>query len=710
MTMASCPGCVAGAPMAASSAARVGVPTHELILPTIHCSACIQAVESLLNARSDIFAARVNLSRKRVAITGAPEADPAPWVSALAGIGVEAHEARAAQTKTSDDGLMLRLGVAGFAMMNVMLLSVAVWSGATDSTRDFLHWIAATIALPAALFCAQPFFVSAWSALRVWRLNMDVPISLAIVLACGLSLYETSVGGEHAYFDAALSLTFFLLGGRVLETRMRRAARSAAADLAALEPNRVIRVTGDNRTSCPVDEIKEGDTLWLAAGARVPVDGVLLAPEAQVDRSALSGESDAISVSQGAVLSAGEVMLSGPITLRTTVDAAGSTLRRLIQLASVAEGARSRYTSLATQAAGIYAPLVHGLSFAAFLGWSFATGDIYHALTIAIATLIITCPCALGLAVPAVSTVATGRLFRAGVLVKSETALERLAEVDTVVFDKTGTLSDSALIPGADLTTEARSVLKALAEASNHPLSRSVLPGLVSVAAADVTEISEHRGLGVKGRFGEQSVTLGDGAWLGQGVGTVLQVGDAIFVLERRERALPEAAETLRALHDMGLDVHMLTGDSQANADRMAAKLNVDHVHASVSPERKQALIHELQDAGQKVLMVGDGLNDTLALTQAWASIAPGTALEASQNAADVVLLGQHLSGIPDVIHIARSARARILENFGLAAAYNMVAIPLALAGFASPLMAALAMSTSSITVTLNALRTRARP
>ena len=710
MTVASCPGCVAGAPLAASSAARVGAPTHELILPTIHCSACIQAVETLLNARPDIAAARVNLSRKRVAITAAPEADPAPWVSALAGIGFEAHEARGAQGKSSDDGLMLRLGIAGFAMMNVMLLSVAVWSGATDSTRDFLHWIAATIALPAALFCAQPFFVSAWSALRVWRLNMDVPISLAIVLACGLSLYETSVGGEHAYFDAALSLTFFLLGGRVLETRMRRAARSAAADLAALEPNRVIRVDGDSRVSCPVDEIKAGDTLWLAAGARVPVDGVLLASEAQVDRSALSGESDAISVSEGAVLSAGEVMLSGPITLRTTVDAAGSTLRRLIQLASVAEGARSRYTSLATQAAGIYAPVVHGLSFAAFLGWSFATGDIYHALTIAIATLIITCPCALGLAVPAVSTVATGRLFRAGVLVKSETALERLAEVDTVVFDKTGTLSDSALVPGADMTQEARGVLKALAEASDHPLSRSVLPALADVTAADVCEISEHRGLGVKGTFAGMSVLLGDSGWVGQGTGTVLQIGDEVFALERRERALPEAEDTLRALQDMGLEVHMLTGDSQANADRMAETLQVEHVHASVIPERKQALIHELQDAGQKVLMVGDGLNDTLALTQAWASIAPGTALEASQNAADVVLLGQHLSGIPDVIHIARSARARILENFGLAALYNMIAIPLALAGFATPLMAALAMSTSSITVTLNALRTRARP
>ena len=710
MTMASCPGCVAAGPVAEAAAVRNGLPTHELILPTIHCSACIQAVETLLNGRPDIAAARVNLSRKRVAITAGATADPAPWITALAGIGFEAHEARGTQKSLEDDGLMLRLGISGFAMMNVMLLSVAVWSGAADSTRDFLHWIAATIALPAALFCAQPFFHSAWASLRGGRLNMDVPISLAILLACSLSLYETMVGGEHAYFDAALSLTFFLLGGRVLETRMRSAARSAAADLAALEPNRVLRIDGEARISCPVDEIKAGDTLWLAAGSRVPVDGILINEAAQVDRSALSGESDAIAVSQGAVLTAGEVMLSGPVTLRTTVDASGSTLRRLIQLASIAEGARSRYTSLATKAAGIYAPLVHGLSLAAFLGWYFSTGDAYYALTIAIATLIITCPCALGLAVPAVATVATGRLFRAGVLVKSETALERLAEVDTVVFDKTGTLSDSALVPDADMPEPARAVLKALASASNHPLSRSVLPGLADVAVADVTDISEHRGAGIKGIWNGAPVALGDAGWLGQGIGTVLQIDDTSYPLHRREQALPEAGETVRVLRKSGMIVHILTGDTQANADRMAADLGVDHVHASVSPELKQSLIQNLQADGHKVLMVGDGLNDTLALTQAWASIAPGTALEASQNAADVVLLGQHLSGIPTVLHIARSARRRILENFALAATYNMIAIPLCLAGFATPLMAALAMSTSSITVTLNALRTKAAP
>ncbi|WP_299292682.1 heavy metal translocating P-type ATPase [uncultured Tateyamaria sp.] len=707
MTMAACPGCIAGAPMA-ENRAPAGMPTHMLVLPTIHCSACIQAVEQALGARDDIVAARVNLSARRVAITATPGADPTPWISALANIGFEAHEARPGEVQTEDDGLILRLGVAGFAMMNVMLLSVAVWSGASDSTRDFMHWIAATIAMPAAIYCADPFFRSAWRALRVGRLNMDVPISLAIVLACGLSLYETMTGGAHAYFDAALSLTFFLLGGRVLETRMRRAARSAAADLAALEPHRVTRVTGQGHQSASVEEVRVGDVLWLAAGSRVPVDGVLQAATAQVDRSALTGESDPVAVGQRAVLTAGEVVLTGPVTMQARVDAKGSTLRRLVELAASAEGARSRYTSLATRAAGVYAPLVHGLSLAAFLGWWWGSGDAYHALTIAIATLIITCPCALGLAVPAVATVATGRLFRAGVLVKSETALERLAEVDTVVFDKTGTLSDSALVPPVDLSDEARAVLKGLAEASRHPLSRSVLGPLSDVRAAAIEDVDETRGRGLRGVWRGQPVGLGAADWLtGDGQGTVLQVGDCIYPLARREQAVTDAAQALDALRAMGLDVHILTGDTARNAQRVAATLEVRQVHAGVGPEDKQALIQSLQAGGAKVLMIGDGLNDTLALTEAWASIAPGTALEASQNAADVVLLGQKMLGVPLVLRIARSARRRILENFALAAGYNAVAIPLSLMGFASPLMAALAMSSSSLTVTLNALRTR---
>lgn len=704
---AACPGC-AGTEQGARTCSRMpDVPTHDLILPTIHCLDCMRQVETKLMEQPGITAARVNLSRKRVAIAAEPGADPAPWITALNTIGFEAHEARAASGPSGDSGLVLRLGIAGFAMMNVMLLSVAVWSGASDATRDLFHWISALIAIPAALYCAQPFFVSARSALGRWQLNMDVPISLAILLACGLSLYETMSGGAHAYFDAALSLTFFLLGGRVLEARMRSTARSAASDLAALEPRRVTRIEAGDRVSRSIDEIRVGDTLWLASGSRVPVDSVLVSEALQLDRSALTGESDPISVARGATLSAGEVALTGPVTVEACAVGEESSLRRMVQLASMAEAARNRYTALADRAAKLYAPLVHGLSFAAFVGWVWATGDIHKAAIIAISTLIITCPCALGLAVPAVSTVATGRLFRMGILVKSETALERLAEVDTVFFDKTGTLTDSVLEIPAGLELQEREILKALASASLHPLSRSLLPALHDVEEAQLRDVKEQTGEGVAARAGDTRARLGSGAWLDTEAGTALQIGEKIVPLQRVERPLADAGQLVAQLQSQGLPVHLLTGDTPENAAHTAQALGVDAVHAGMTPTEKLGLVESMQSKGARVLMVGDGLNDTLALTAAWASMAPGAALEASQNAADAIILSGRMAAMVDALRVARAARRRILENFGLAATYNAISIPLALSGFATPLMAALAMSTSSILVTLNALRTR---
>ncbi len=707
MATTACPGCTGTDRDLRAGGRMPAVPTHDLILPTIHCLDCMRRVEAALMDQPGITAARVNLSRKRVAIAAEPGTDPAPWIAALNAIGFEAHEARATSGTAHDGDLVMRLGVAGFAMMNVMLLSVAVWSGASDATRDLFHWIAALIAIPAALYSAKPFFDSARGALSRWQLNMDVPISLAILLACAMSLFETINSGEHAYFDAALSLTFFLLGGRVLEAKMRSAARSAASDLAALEPRRVTRLEAGERVSRAIDDIAVGDQLWLAAGSRVPVDGVLISEAVQLDRSALTGESDPVALTGGATLSAGEVVLTGPVTIEARAVGEASSLRRMVQLASMAEAARNRYTALADRAAKLYAPLVHGLSFAAFVGWAWATGDFHKAAMIAISTLIITCPCALGLAVPAVSTVATGRLFRMGVLVKSETALERLAEIDTVFFDKTGTLTESALEVPQTLDAGDRAILKALASASMHPLSRSLLPALDGVTAAPLDAIAEETGKGVSARAGDIRVRLGSGAWLGADAGTALHIGDRIIPLQRVERPLPEAPALVADLQAQGLPVHLLTGDTPDNAARTAEALGVDAVHAGMTPTEKLALVEEMQAKGARVLMVGDGLNDTLALTAAWASMAPGAALEASQNAADAVILSGRMAAMVDALRVARSARRRILENFGLAATYNAISIPLALAGFATPLMAALAMSTSSILVTLNALRAR---
>lgn len=700
MSVAACPGC-------AASAAELAAPEpdkvqQELLLPGIHCAGCIATAERVLNGQPGIRAARVNLTRKRALIDADPGADPTPWIDALAAAGLEAHEATPGGVSVRTENLALHLGVAGFAMMNVMLLSVAVWSGAADVTRDFLHWISALIALPATAFAAQPFFRNALAALSRGRLAMDVPISLAIVLALGMSLYETIHGGAHAWFDAALSLTFFLLAGRVLDQRMRRAVRSAAADLSALEPSRTIVLEGEARVSKPVSEVSLGDTLWLAAGARVPVDAVLAEDEARVDRSALTGEADPVALGRGEALVAGDVVLTGPVRVRATAVGEDTTLRRMARLVSVAETARGKFSGLAERAAGIYTPAIHLIAAATFLGWIAATGDVRQALNVAIATLIITCPCALGLAIPAVSAAATGRLYRQGALVKSDTALERLAQVDTVVFDKTGTLTRAELVVPPDLSASARQVLRALAGASDHPLSKSLARAMGDVPAVPLDGLQEVAGQGVRGTWEGVPVALAsapDGA-------AELSIDGVRYRLDRSEALVPGATEMVARLKAGGFRICLLTGDAEDRARRTGESLGIEDVRARVPADRKSEVINGLKAEGRRVLMVGDGLNDAAALGAADASIAPGGALDLARNAADVVVTGG-VGTVDEVLATSRSARRRMVENLLLAACYNAVAIPLAVLGFATPLWAALAMSASSVTVTLNAMRVR---
>lgn len=694
-------------PRAVAEAVETGAPTHQLYLPTIHCAGCIRTVEDTLARLPGVKAARVNLSLKRVAVTAPQNADPTPWIEALAEAGYEAHEAQSVKSDdASDRELLMRLGVAGFAMMNVMLLSVAVWSGATDATRDLFHWISGAIAIPAAMFSAQPFFKNAWSALKARSVNMDVPISVAILLALGMSVYETSAGGEHAYFDAALSLTFFLLAGRVLDQRMRKAARSAAQDLAALEPSRVMVVRSDERQSIAVTDLAIEDVIWLAAGTRIPAEAVLEDGTVDVDRSLLTGESDPVTVRKGERLFSGDVTLTGPITARVSAVGEDTMLRSIMQLVARAEGAKSRYSGLADRAAQAYVPIVHLTALAAFIGWLWVSGDVRYSLNVAVATLIITCPCALGLAVPAVAAAATGGLFRRGLLVKSDTALERLSGVDTVVFDKTGTLTRPTLSIPDNLSSEDIAVLKALALQSDHPLSKSLVSQLKGVIPAPLSDIQEITGTGVRATYKGAAVRLGRGAWIGTDAPTAFEAGK-IFPLASSEVLLPGARQGIEDVKAMGLSIHVLTGDTDEKARRLARDIGLENVVAGVDPKEKLAFIEALKSDGHSVLMVGDGLNDVAALTAANAAISPGTALEASRSAADVVLVSGRMQSVAEALKGARLAHRLILQNFGFAAAYNMVAIPLAVLGFASPLMAALAMSMSSITVTVNALRAR---
>ncbi len=717
---AACPACVA-TPPPSDKAAPVADDAILLSLPDIHCAACISGVERALMAMPGVTSARVNLTLKRATVAAAPGTEAADLARTLTASGYTAHELDAAslaghQGDPAGRDLLMRLGVSGFAMMNVMLLSVAVWSGATDATRDMFHWISAAIALPTIAYAAQPFFRQAMTALRAARLNMDVPISLAILLAAGMSVYETAHSGAHAYFDAALSLTFFLLAGRYLDHRTRAAARSAAQELAALEVPRALLVRDGVETLTPVAELAVGDLIRVLPGARIPVDGTVETGSSEIDRSLLTGESLPVFAGAEAPVNAGEINLTGPLTVRVTAAGRDSSLHRLTELVSMAETSRNRYTSLADRAARIYAPAVHLLALGAFIAWFGISGDIRLALNIAVAVLIITCPCALGLAVPAVVTAASGRLFRRGLLIKTPTALERLAEVDTVVFDKTGTLTAGTPEPlGLDaLGLGDRSVALALAQASAHPLSVALAKALTAsgVTPATLDAVTERPGYGVEAIWRGTPVRLGRAGWAGAApvaaTATYLQVGDDTPVALRFADRLRDGAEAaVAALRARGMAVILMSGDTPAAVADTAARVGIDAFEAEMLPQDKAVRIAALGAQGHRVLMVGDGLNDTAALAAAHASISPASALEATRVVSDIVLLGGSLTPLADALLTAGSATRRIRENFAIAAAYNAVAIPVALLGFATPLAAALAMSASSITVSLNALRLR---
>lgn len=718
--VSACPACVvvpAAERIAALRAERSG--RIILSLPNAGGAQSIATVEAALQSLPGVHSARVNLTQRRVSVEADGHVAAAQLIATLSTQGQEAHEldpGLLSTTETDRQGreLLMRLGVAFFSMMNVMLLSVAVWSGAEDATRDLFHWISGAIALPTVIFAGQPFFKSAWASLRQGRLGMDVPISLALILASSISVYETAMSGEYAYFDAAVMLAFFLLLGRYLDHRTRAIARSAAEELAALEVPRAILILDGTEIETPIAEIRPGDTVLVRPGARMPVDGIVLHGASELDRSLLTGESLPVQAGQGAQVSAGEVNLTGPLTVQVTAAGKDSSLHRMADLVAVAEGTKTRYTSLADRASRLYSPLVHILSFSAFGYWMWATGgDVRHAINISAAVLIITCPCALGLAVPAVITSASGRLFRKGLLIKHGTALERLAEVDTVVFDKTGTLTLGTPEPVAltDHPTEAAALAAALAAGSSHPLARALADGAkaAGIAPAGVTDIHEVPGRGIEGDYNGTRICLGRADWCGANplpvTATYLSVGEKIHAFPFTDRPRPGAAEAVTRLQSAGLKIELLSGDAESPVRDLADRLGIKDWQAGVLPTEKAARIAQLTAQGRKVLMVGDGLNDTAALAAAHVSISPASALDAARVASDIVLLGQDMAPIADAVRISRQATRRMIENFLISGGYNVIAVPLALIGHATPLAAALAMSLSSITVSLNAMR-----
>ncbi len=616
--------------------------------------------------------------------------------------------------------LLLRaLAVAGFAAANIMLLSVAVWAGAVQgmgpNTRELMHWISAVIALPAVGYAGRPFFRSASTALSAGRINMDVPISLAVILATGMSLFETMRGGAHVYFDSATALMFFLLIGRYLDSRARGRARQVAEHLLALGTTSVtaLDMNGTARRIA-AERARPGIVVLVAAGERVGVDGRIIEGVSDIDSGLIDGESVPRRVSPGADVHAGTLNLSAPLRVSVTAAGADTLLAEIVRMMENAEQGRAAYVQLADRVARLYAPAVHILAAATFMGWITLGGAPWQiALLYAVAVLIITCPCALALAVPAVQVIASGRLLKRGVLLKSATALERFAKIDTVVFDKTGTLTEGRLRLANPQAIEPEDLRLAasLAITSRHPLARALVRAAPLAAVADGVEEMPGAGLRLARRDGE--IRLGSRRFCGvaedkTGAGPELWLSrpnrpPVRFAFADEPRV--DTEHVLRTLKDCGFAIRLLSGDRRRPVAALARALGIDDWTAECDPAEKARRIQSWRTDGQRVMMVGDGLNDAPALAAADVSLSPSTAADISQVAADAVFQGRRLAPVLDVLVTARQAERLVRQNFLFAFGYNAVMIPLAVAGLASPLIAAIAMSSSSLIVVGNALR-----
>ncbi len=703
----------------------------DLAVEGVGCAGCIRKIEGGLKRLPGVIDARLNFSNRRLSVEWRDGTlDAGEVIDALERIGYHAHPFEPARAEGEEEQqarrLLKCLAVAGFAAMNIMLLSVSVWSGSDmpQETRDFFHWLSALIALPAAAYAGQPFFQSAIRAIRARQVNMDVPISLGVLLALGMSVVETAGHAQHAYFDSAVMLLFFLLCGRYLDHAMRRKTRAVATNLAALKAEVAHRF--DNRgevVTVPLAALKPGDRLLVRPGERVPADGAIISGHSEIDESMVTGETAHKRVAPGATIYAGSMNYSGALTMRVDAAGAGTLIDEVERLLDKAVAAKSRYLKLSDRAARLYAPLVHATAALTAVGWLLAGASLHDAVITAIAVLIITCPCALALAIPAVQVVASGALFRSGIILNSGDAIERLAEVDTVVLDKTGTLTlpEPRVDNTASLAPEILETAARLAQSSSHPLACAL--AREARERSPLLGACEEPGQGVRALVDGNEARLGSAAFCGltadEATGDTqtsmlyFRHGEQTAALAVRQRLRPDAAEVTRALKSDALgrlDLVILSGDRATAVAPVAATLGIARWQGAVDPARKIAAIEMMKAAGRRVLMVGDGINDAPALAAAHVSISPISAAHIAQAQADAVFVGERLAPLRDALVVSRRARRLMRQNLWLAVIYNAVAVPIAITGYVTPLIAAIAMSGSSILVTLNALRAHGTP
>ena len=691
-----------------------------LIADGMRCAACAWLIDRALSREPGVLDVVANAVTGRVRIAWDPARTPLSTpLRRLQALGyrpcLAAGEERERARRRERNRWLLRIGIAGLGAMQAMMFAEALYLDTANQMsvpmRDFLRWITFLVSTPVVFWAGWPFLSGAWRELRERAPGMDTLVALSTLLAYVASVVETVRGGPHVWYDAAVMFVFLLLVARLLEQRVRQVAVAQVDALARARPALALREAEDGSAEAvPLAQLRVGDIVRVPAGEAAPADGVLLDAEARFGEALLTGESRPLRKQAGDSVLAGS--LCDGRTARMQVERIGGDTR-LAQLAALVERAQAQRPPAARSADRIARRFVVVQLIGAvvlFAVWRQHAPE--RAFEVALAWLVISCPCALSMAIPAALAAANSALSKLGVLPVQGDALERLAGIDSVVFDKTGTLSDGQ--PElAEVTTfegmsrdDALRIAAALEREATHPLANA-FAGIAGVPQA--SDVVTHAGRGLEGRVQGVHWRLGhapfacggedDGAvWLGDGARAVARFGI-------RERPRADAGAALSALHTRGLAVQLLSGDGEAAVRQFADALHIESAHARQTPEQKLAAVHSLQAAGHVVAMVGDGSNDAPVLAAADVSIAIGDGAALAARSADLVLASPVLSRIPQAVALAQRTRAVIRQNLAWALGYNLLALPLAALGLVTPWVAALGMALSSLTVTLNALR-----
>ena len=720
--------------------AGAGIRQATLLVDGITCGACAWLIERGLQRCEGVRGVAVNLSARRVQV----EWDEArTHLSAIMGVvdalgyrtrGFDpaAGESAAARERR---GMIWRLFVAGFAMMQVMMYAVPTYIADGDMSRDaeqLMRWASFTLTLPVILWSAGPFFRNAWRDLRTRRAGMDVPVALGIAVAFAASAWATVSGRGAVYFDSITMFVFLLLGARYLEVLARaRAAESQqrlVRHMPAVAERLVAGVAAGGTERIAAARLVAGDRVLISPGATVPADGRVMSGQSAADESLLTGEARPVPKHAGDVVTGGTVNLSGPLLVEVTRVGPESVLAGIVRLMDRAQSGKPRIAQLADRVAQWFVAALVAVAFATAIAWYWI--DPQRALWVMVAVLVVSCPCALSLATPAALAAATGALHRLGILVTRGHALETLSQVTHVVLDKTGTLTLGrlALIGTIPLGGAAREAALALAAAlergSEHPVARALRAETPGAAQVRVEDVVNHPGLGIEGRVNGRRVRIGSPAFASGVNGRPLpnellfaadEVTVAVLADEQGylamftfgDRVRPGARRLVRELEAGGRTVCLLSGDRRATVEHVARELGIRTAVWESTPDCKLAYVRGLQARGAVVAMVGDGVNDAPVLAQAQLSIAMGGGTDLAHASADMVLVADDLFRLSAAFDTAGRAMRIIRQNLAWAAAYNAVAIPLAVAGLVTPLVAGAGMALSSLAVVANALRLR---